>query len=87
MWDGRQSWDLSPVPPPDAEVQTLRWGLTLCCSQAPRPALPVSKRHRHRRAALQALTWLPAAHAGSASGPAGVRLTLVLALTVVLELT
>ncbi|ELK10459.1 Immunoglobulin superfamily member 21 [Pteropus alecto] len=37
--------------------------------------------------ALQALTLLPAADTGSASGPAGVRLTLVLALTVVLELT
>lgn len=38
-------------------------------------------------AALQILTLLPAADTGSASGPAGVRLTLVLALTVLLELT
>lgn len=37
--------------------------------------------------ALRALTPFPATHTGSASGPAGVRLTLVLVLTVVLELT
>lgn len=37
--------------------------------------------------ALQALTPFPATNTGSANGPAGVRLTLVLVLTVVLELT